>query len=666
MIQNLTAAQVKQLVQQGCTADDWSNVKIDPGADISRIKNCNFLGQVFIGRQAGRVQDAHGLEKPCGLCNATIINCVIGDRARIANVGVHIANYTLGNDVCIENVGVMQTNAGATFGNGVKVEVLNEAGGREVAIFDELNSQFAYLMCMHRYRPKMIAKLTEIADGHVRKVSSDTGTVGDGAKICSVSEMIDVRVGAGCVINGAASLVNGTILSADEAPTNIGVGVIAHDFIISESCSVTEQAVLEKTFVGQGCIIGKQFSAKDSLFFANCEGFHGEAQSVFAGPYTVSHHKSTLLIAALLSFYNAGSGTNQSNHMYKLGPVHEGKLLRGTKTGSFSYMMWPCRTGPFSVVLGKHAGTFDVEDYPFSHLEARPDGKANFVPGLHLTTVGVVRDFMKWPKRDKRKGKIRRDMITFDVFSPYTAGKMLKAVAELKSLQESTGKDIEEVSVGGARVKRPILRSSQKYYRLGIELYLLENVMRKLEGLGGDNSDIRGIFACEGDSLYSDKWVDIGGQLMGQGRLEQLQSSIETDEISSAEQFHKMLTQIRERYAADEWIWVKTRYAEYFGVDIDNAKMEHLLEAVDSYQKVKSKFLNLVIADAEKEFADLSRTGFGQDGLPGDEHDDFVNVRGSYEENPFVKEMKKQLSDLNEKVRTLKNRLEAEHSILRT
>jgi hypothetical protein len=306
-----------------------------------------------------------------------------------------------------------------------------------------------------------------------------------------------------------------------------------------------------------------------------------------------------------------------------------------------------------------------VEDYPFSHLEARPDGKANFVPGLHLTTVGVVRDFIKWPKRDKRKGKVRRDVITYDIFSPYTVGKMLKANAELKNLQEITDKNVEEVSVGGARVKRPILRSSQKYYRLGIELYLLENVMKKLEGFAGDNSALREIFACEGGALYSDKWVDIGGQLMGQGRLEQLQSSIETDEISTVEQFHKRLIEIRKGYDADEWIWAKTRYAEYFGVDLDNAKIEHLLEAVDSYLKAKSKFLNLVVADAEKEFADLSRTGFGQDGLPEDEHGDFVNVRGSYEENPFVKEMKQQLSDLNEKVRSLRNRLEAEHSIFK-
>ena len=84
---------------------------------------------------------------------------------------------------------------------------------------------------------------------------------------------------------------------------------------------------------------GKQFSAENSVFFANSEAFHGEAVSVFGGPYTVTHHKSSLLIAGMYSFFNAGSGTNQSNHMYKLGPVHQGILERGSKTGSFAYLL---------------------------------------------------------------------------------------------------------------------------------------------------------------------------------------------------------------------------------------------------------------------------------------------------------------------------------------
>ena len=149
-------------------------------------------------------------------------------------------------------------------------------------------------------------------------------------------------------------------------------------------------------------MLAKEYSAENSVFFANCGGFHGEACSIFAGPYTVTHHKSTLLIAGLFSFLNAGSGTNQSNHMYKLGPVHQGVVERGSKTGSDSYMLWPAKVGAFTVVMGRHYRNSDTSDLPFSYLIEHED-ESVLAPGVNLRSVGTVRDARKWPKRDRRK-----------------------------------------------------------------------------------------------------------------------------------------------------------------------------------------------------------------------------------------------------------------------
>lgn len=656
--QELTEGQIKALISQGCTAEDFKGVKVADGFDVSCIVNTRFSGEVKIGNLAGEIESAGGIKKPCGIYNATIINCTVGDNSRIANVAGHIANYDIADNVCVENTGIMQTNPGAAFGNGVEVEVLNEAGGREVMLFDELSSQFAYLMCLHRYRPKLIEKLKAIANNYIQSVQADRGTIGSGASIFGCTEIVNVRVGAWATVKGAWRLVNGTILSSKDASAVIGSGVDASDFIIAESSSVKGGAILSKVYVGQGCKIDKQFSAENCLFFANSEGFHGEACSVFAGPYTVTHHKSTLLIAGLFSFFNAGSGTNQSNHMYKLGPVHEGKLLRGTKTGSFAYMMWPCVTGPFSVVLGKHMSTFDVSDFPFSHLEARSDGKCNMVPGLHLTTVGTVRDGAKWPARDRRKGRVRRDIISFDVFSPYTVGKMIKANAALKSFHESADKTTEDVFVNGAIVKRPILRSCQKYYRNGINMYLLKNVITRAEKLFDScNGKLVEIFADEVDSVYSFDWVDIGGQLMGKKRLTDFEGKIENGTISTVSSFIENLQEINQAYRKDEWIWVRCMYKETFGVDLENPTAEDILKAAKALLKVESKFLSLVVADAGKEFSELSHCGFGQDGSEEDVNADFDQVRGFYEENKFVKEMQDSIEELKERISKLEQKL---------
>ncbi len=655
--QPLTDIQIEQLKTQGCRSADWSAVSVTDGFDAARVHDVVFEGTVKLGSLAGTTTSASGLDRPCGIEEATLINCTVGDNVRIARIGSHIANYSIGDGACIEDVGVLQTDPGATFGNGVEVEVLNEGGGREVKLFNEMSSQFAYLLCLHRYRPKFIEKLEAYVEQAVAGVKSDIGTIGAGAKLAGVSRIIDVNIGAAATVWGASALVNGTVLSDPDAPTLIGDAVQADDFIIGEASKVTQGAIVAKSFVGQGCQIGKQFSAEGSLFFANCEAFHGEACSVFAGPYTVTHHKSTLLIAGLFSFYNAGSGTNQSNHMYKLGPVHEGKMERGCKTGSFSYMMWPCRVGPFSVVLGKHTRTFDLSDFPFSHIEAAHDGRCMVVPGLNLSTVGTIRDGAKWPTRDRRKDGFKRDRISFDVFSPLVVGRMINGHDRIKELMAKTDKSVDTVTISGAQVKRVLLRGGVKYYRSGIHTYLLEKVVSRIERSVEKGIALSEALAEASDAVYSEKWVDIGGQMMPIKRLEDLYAGVESGKIADADAFEKALDAIHASYAQDEWAWVRQAYKHVFEADLDALKADGADKIADQLLTDQSKFLNLILIDAGKEFDTVTQVGFGQDGSDDDIAADFQAVRGTFDTNKFVKQMKQAVADLNTRIDKLKQAL---------
>ena len=153
--------------------------------------------------------------------------------------------------------------------------------------------------------------------------------------------------------------------------------------------------------MGEASQITNGFTAESSLFFANSYMSNGEACAAFCGPFSSSHHKSTLLIGCMLSFYNAGSATNFSNHAYKMGPIHYGQLERGTKTASGSHLLLPANIGAFSVCLGKIANHPDTRALPFSYVIS--DGKDTFiVPGINISTVGLYRDIRKWPRRDAR------------------------------------------------------------------------------------------------------------------------------------------------------------------------------------------------------------------------------------------------------------------------
>ena len=322
----------------------------------------------------------------------------------------------------ISNTGSLAVNEESTFGNGTEIEVLNEAGGRELPIFDRLSSQTGYLTVLYRHDKVFTGKMLELIREYSKSKRANRGLIQTGARIQNSLIIRNVWIGSCATITGASLLDEGTIMSSMEAPVFIGIGVVAKKFIILSGSSVDSGAILDKCFVGQGVKMGKQYSAESSAFFANCEAFHGEACGLFAGPYTVTHHKSTLMIASLVSFFNAGSGTNQSNHMYKLGPLHQGILERGSKTGSFSYLLLPCHIGAYTVVMGKHYANFDSSDFPFSYI-SEEKGKSELTPAMNLFTVGTRRDVDKWPARDRRKDPDKLDLIHFDLFNPYIVGK---------------------------------------------------------------------------------------------------------------------------------------------------------------------------------------------------------------------------------------------------
>ena len=228
---------------------------------------------------------------------------------------------------------------------------------------------------------------------------------------------------------------------------------------------------------------------------------------------------------------------------------------------------------------------------------------------------------------------------------------MIKAARRLKELQDATDRSVEEVSIEGGLVKRLLLRTSQKYYRTGIEMYLLEKVVQRIEAALDDpkRNEKAGSAALQ-DAVYSPDWVDIAGQLMPRQRLVDLEGALETGSVATLDAFDAAIANILRHYGADEWAWVRNAYEEVFGVPVGELTAEKACEAARGLLRVKSKFLNLVTADAQKEFSESSRLGYGQDGEVDDVERDFRQVRGLCEENQFVLEMNRSIEQLHQRI----------------
>ena len=634
----LSSEEIARLTSQGCSSTDWSKVQVAGGFNAEKVKSTHFSGDVKLGAFEKQVSFFGGVKKPTGISNATIHNCTIGDNVYIDQIRSYVSTYIIEDDVLIENVDLLAVEGKSSFGNGTIVAVVNEAGGREIPIYDHLSAHTAYIIAFYRHRPKVIETLQKMIADYTASVTSSVGLVAKGAKLINCRIIKNVKIGPAAVIEGVNRLENGSVNSCPEDPVYIGPGVFAEDFIACSGSDITDGTIIGKCFVGQGTVLSKQYSAENSVFFANCGGFHGEACAVFAGPYTVTHHKSTLLIAGLFSFLNAGSGTNQSNHMYKLGPVHQGVVERGSKTASDSYMLWPAKVGPFTVVMGRHYRNSDTSDLPFSYLIEHED-ESILVPGVNLRSVGTVRDARKWPKRDRRKDPRKLDYINFKLLSPYTIQKMLNGCQVLKNLKATSGENTEYFTYHNVRIKSESLERGIRLYQIGIDKFLGNCLIKRLENKQfKTTSDLRETLSPE-TNIRPGKWVDLAGLLAPQHCVEKMLSDIENGTITTLDQVAQAFQSMHDRYGSYEWAWAADVLQQHLGKTIDKITAQDIIELTTRWKAAVVELDRMLYADTKKEFAATAQIGFGLDGDRQTRQADFEQVRGTFEKNSFVSEI---------------------------
>lgn len=632
---SLTNEEINRLEAQACSASDWNDVQVDEYFTPDYVHHARFSGKVRLGVFEYEFALPGGICKHAGLSYVTLHNVTVGDNCCIENVKNYIANYEIGAYTFIENVDIILVDKKSRFGNGVEVSVLNETGGREVMIHDRLSAHQAYIMALYRHRPQLIERMKALIEAYADEHASDIGTIGSHVTIVNSGYIKNVRIGDYCEIEGAGRLKNGSINSNVADPVHIGYGVVCDDFIISSGSHIEDGTMITRCFVGQACHMGHNYSASDSLFFSNCQEENGEACAIFAGPFTVTHHKSTLLIAGMFSFMNAGSGSNQSNHMYKLGPIHQGALERGAKTTSDSYILWPARIGAFSLVMGRHVNHPDTSDLPFSYL-IEDKNTTYLAPGVNLRSVGTIRDAQKWPKRDLRKDPVRLDQINYNLLSPYTIQKMMKGRSILKELQRVSGETSEIYSYQSAKIKNSALNKGIGFYETAIHKFLGNSVIKRLEGICfKNNEEIR--CRLQPDTVIGEgEWVDISGLIAPKTEIERLMNDIETGTLYTVDQIHDRFAEMHANYYTYEWTWAYGKMLEFYGLNAETITAKDIINIVHQWQKSVVGLDRMVYEDAKKEFSLTSMTGFGADGSKEEQVLDFEQVRGVFESNPFV------------------------------
>lgn len=602
---SLTIDEIELMEHQGCTAEDWDALTVVDGFDAHHVSHVHFSGNVMLGALEGQLEVSAGFHRHSGIHHAVLHNVTIGDNCLVENIGNHIANYVIGDDCIIANVALMETTEGATYGEGNLVSVLSEAGAGNLTLFHGLSSQLAFLMVSHAADKEFTEALRKMIAQEVESSLPECGTIGNSVKIVNSTEIVNTVVGDDCEISGAMRLSDCTILSSPNNAAFIGADVIAESTIVDEGASLTDGAQLHDCFVGEACHVSNGFSASASAFFANSYMSNGEACAALCGPFSASHHKSTLLIGASMMFYNAGSATNFSNHAYKMGPLHYGSLGRGTKTASGAHLLLPAQIGAFSVCLNKISNHPDTRCLPFSYIIGAGDHTA-IVPGRNLSTVGLYRDVNKWPRRDQRPQQGRKSLVSHEWLSPQTVSDVLRGLAILEDLQQQCGVLAAEYPYQGAVIRRSSLEKGLRLYGLALRLFYGKALLQHKEMLSEEStdcSDAQGGLSSEmgGTPAGDAHWTDVGGLLMPVAEEERLVDDVRRGRLATAGDVQSRFQKIHANYEAMQWQWALPRMLEHY--EISSLTEENRRMILADYEQARSQWLALIRRDAEREYA---------------------------------------------------------------
>ena len=581
----LTADERQALQAQGCTAQDWDTISVATDFDARYVRDVDFYGDIRLGVFSEELEVAPGFRKHTGINKATLRNCTVEDNALIERIGGYINNYTVGRHCIISNVSTIESTPDATFGEGNLIAVLSEVGPENILIYSGLTSQIAALMVKYRADSEFTCRLHEMIRQEIAR-RNPTASIGEGTLIRNTQEIRNCRISAGCRIEGATRLSECTLMSEDEAPVHVGSGSICENSIIFSGSSILNSAKLEDCFVGEACTLTNGFTAASSVFFNNCYMANGEACAAFCGPFTASHHKSSLLIGGMFSFYNAGSATNFSNHAYKMGPMHHGILERGAKTASGAYILMPAKIGQFSVCFGKLMYHPDTRKLPFSYLISY-DNEHLIVPGRNLTTVGLYRDIRKWPKRDKRRGQARHSLVNFDWLSPFSVGRIMTAKRTLEELQRISGKQVQSYNFQDYVIRATSLRKGIKYYDIALRIYM--GAVMKRHTLARPISD-----------AGTGKWSDLSGMLIPQSEEQLIVYGVKDATLTSTDQIVERLQRAHDRYKDYRWAWSYRLICEYYGVDEITPDLATTVH--HDYVQARRAWIEEIKKDAMKEF----------------------------------------------------------------
>jgi hypothetical protein len=274
--------------------------------------------------------------------------------------------------------------------------------------------------------------------------------------------------------------------------------------------------------------------------------------------------------------------------------------------------------------------------------------------------VGSRRDAEKWPARDRRRDPEKLDLISHGRLNPFTVDRIRRGLDLLQRLAAETPAERELVPCGGAQLRLQG-GSSIRYYEQALAEYLGERLAARLEPLpsAGGRQELRralaGPPAAAGGAAAAGppEWWDLAGLVAPADEVRALEAELESGQVGSVEELAARFARLEAGAAEREWAWCRGLLKERLGVAPEAAAPERLAALLEDWKEAAGKTGRLLLADAEKEFDERARTGFGADGGPAEREADFAAVRGRPEDHPTVRRLEEEIREVQRRAERL-------------
>jgi hypothetical protein len=689
---HLRKDEIKILIENNNTSDDWDHVFVTAKFVPNQIKNNKFYGLVRIGTVRNVILDHHDLQMPVGITNSVIISCDIGNDVAIHNVS-YLAHYIIGDRSMLLNIDEMHTTNYAKFGNGVIKEgesedirvwldLMNEAGSRRVLPFDGMIPADAYLWAKYRDDKALQGKLKKITQNSFDYHRGLYGTVGNQSVIKHSRIIKDVKTGSHCYIKGANKLKNLTINSSEEESTQIGEGVELVNGIIGFGCHVFYGCKAVRFILGNNSNLKYGACLTNSFLGANSTISCCEVLNNLMFPAHEQHHKNSFLIASLVMGQSniAAGATIGSNHNSRAND-NEIQAGRGFWPGLCVSLKHPCRFASF-VLLSKadYPSELDVP-LPFSLLNNNTSkDQLEVMPAFWwlYNMYALARNSWKFRARDKRKQKFQN--IEFDFLAPdtieeiFNARRLLEiwiAKANLRKqdmgiegrsehelsqygreILSGTEEEVNSFEVLGERMEKSkrkvvILKVYKAYHAYAdmLHFYAVKNLLAYMTA----NPKATFYSMCKTLNCKREQnWANLGGQLIPQKDVDKLRVDIGSGKLNTWEKIHKRYNTLWDRYTLEKQKHAFATLCELLGVN--NLTKNQWVSVLDKAVEIQKYICDQVYISRKKDYDNP----FCQATYRNTK--EMTAAIGEIEDNSFVKQVKKETEDFKKLVEEIKSR----------